>query len=212
MRLRPKLRASCCACDVPRGALMWPAWAPVAGVCESSSALHGKHAPSCTHRTLQSRDDPTAGAGRQPGAFDHQWCGRRGEGQGALSSMQASGAVCGRPRRAAIGGLAAGDPRSPEPHANAVRATDHAACCARRHLPTPTAHLVLPPCHVQVLDTGGTNLADLNSPNGVSFVGGSLNNQWQDKQNHGTHVRVGRSSGQRRGGACEAPGALLRGT
>ena len=41
---------------------------------------------------------------------------------------------------------------------------------------------------VAVLDTGGTNLPDLNVKTGLSFVGGSLNNNWQDRQNHGTHV------------------------
>ena len=39
-----------------------------------------------------------------------------------------------------------------------------------------------------MLDTGGTDLADLNVRNGVSVVGGSISNSWQDKQNHGTHV------------------------
>jgi hypothetical protein len=42
--------------------------------------------------------------------------------------------------------------------------------------------------NIQVLDTGSTNLNDLNVRSGISFTGGNLGNNWQDKQKHGTHV------------------------
>lgn len=42
----------------------------------------------------------------------------------------------------------------------------------------------------QILDTGGTVLADLNTQPGTSFAGGSRNSDWSDHDKHGTHVSV----------------------
>lgn len=51
---------------------------------------------------------------------------------------------------------------------------------------------------VAVLDTGGTQLADLNSLVGLGYSGGKKTTVWQDGHGHGTHV-AGTISGRNQG-------------
>jgi hypothetical protein len=59
---------------------------------------------------------------------------------------------------------------------------------------------------LQVLDTGGTFLDELNTQTGMSFVGGRRNSDWSDIEKHGTHVGAANLIGRGKGKDCWADG------
>lgn len=197
----PHARPDACARAHPRACAHAGAGAAAVGGPPASDRTQGRGAHPGWH-------EPHPGPGRRPGALVDRR--RRGRGERRRAGRPLACKPLALLRRGPAGAERAtaeprgpGSPgRSPLPpcslwqpslyvHMRTVPAPTraHHACCISNDL------------HIspqKVLDTGGTDLADLNVKNGVSFVGGQLGSQWQDKQQHGTHVRA-RGPGGRAG-------------